>query len=147
MHENSRLIFEKYARSYIKPGSRVLEIAPDGEPSTYQSSTPAADLTWESLEIVDSPHNLPNRRFDHMSANAYSYPLESNSFDVVLSGNVIEHVRMTWKWMQELARVCKPGGHVITRKGNRAASAKFVTVARWLACRPTLCQCPAAALR
>ena len=37
MHANSKLIFEKYATSYFPPGTRVLEIGPDGFPSAYRS--------------------------------------------------------------------------------------------------------------
>jgi ubiquinone/menaquinone biosynthesis C-methylase UbiE len=32
----------------------------------------------------------------------------------VLSGQVLEHVPRIWLWMREVARVCKPGGIVIT---------------------------------
>ncbi|MEO2089895.1 MAG: methyltransferase domain-containing protein, partial [Gemmataceae bacterium] len=36
------------------------------------------------------------------------------SYDVVLAGNVLEHVPRVWVWIKELGRVCKPGGVVIT---------------------------------
>ena len=38
----------------------------------------------------------------------------SDAYDIVLSGQVIEHVRKIWLWIKELARVCKVGGLVIT---------------------------------
>jgi SAM-dependent methyltransferase len=44
----------------------------------------------------------------------YEIPVPDGTFDVVLSGNVIEHVRQPWRWMTELARVVRPGGLVIT---------------------------------
>jgi ubiquinone/menaquinone biosynthesis C-methylase UbiE len=33
---------------------------------------------------------------------------------VGVSGQVLEHVPRAWVWLEELARVTKPGGHVIT---------------------------------
>lgn len=47
-------------------------------------------------------------------AGEYDFPFEDNSFDVVLSGNVLEHVREPWRWMTEAARVTAPSGVVIT---------------------------------
>lgn len=32
------------------------------------------------------------------------------NFDVVISGQVLEHVRRPWKWIVEVARLCRPGG-------------------------------------
>jgi SAM-dependent methyltransferase len=44
----------------------------------------------------------------------YSYPVESDGADIVIAANVMEHVRKPWVWIREVARICKPGGHVIT---------------------------------
>ena len=37
MHPNSKFLFEKYARGYFQPNMRILEIGPDGFPSTYRT--------------------------------------------------------------------------------------------------------------
>jgi len=44
----------------------------------------------------------------------YSYPIESDVADIVVAANVMEHVRKPWVWIREVARVCRPGGHVVT---------------------------------
>ena len=49
-----------------------------------------------------------------MASSEYSFPVPDETYDVVLSGQVIEHVRKIWVWMREVARVCKAGGIVIT---------------------------------
>jgi SAM-dependent methyltransferase len=46
-------------------------------------------------------------------ANEYEIPVADSSFDVVLAGQVLEHVRRVWMWVAELARVTKPGGKVV----------------------------------
>lgn len=42
------------------------------------------------------------------------FPVPSDSYDILLSGRVIEHVRKIWRWFPEVARMCKPGGLVMT---------------------------------
>jgi SAM-dependent methyltransferase len=109
MHTNSKLLFEKYARSHFMPAGKVLEIGPDVSPSNYRIiADPQNAMTWDT---VDFPRNFPTT---YTLKEEYHFPIDSNAYDVVLSGQVIEHVRKIWVWMQEVARVCKPGGLVIT---------------------------------
>jgi len=61
-------------------------------------------FAYVGLDMVDGPN------VDVVSANLYSYPFPSNSFDAVISANVMEHVIEMWKWVPELVRVLKPGG-------------------------------------
>jgi SAM-dependent methyltransferase len=107
MHSNSKLLFEKYGKPSFRPGSRVLEIGPDAFPSSYASLVNDASITWETADISDRGNvTYPN-------AGEYAFPVPDNSYDVVLAGQVIEHVKKIWIWVKELERVCKKGGHVI----------------------------------
>jgi SAM-dependent methyltransferase len=108
MHRNSRLLFEKYARNYFCPGLRVLEIGPDKLPSTYQTLAADNSLQWETLDL------RPDKALTYVAPSEYSFPIPDGSFDLVLSGQVIEHVRKPWRWIMEVSRVCRAGGHVIT---------------------------------
>ena len=40
------------------------------------------------------------------------FPAPSGAYDIVFSGQVIEHVRKIWLWIKELTRICKVGGLV-----------------------------------
>jgi SAM-dependent methyltransferase len=108
MHPNSKLLFEKYAKQLFPPGARVLEIGPDGVPSTYQRIVEDSSITWQTLDIRN---DLP---LTYSGCSEYSFPIASDVYDVVLSGQVLEHVPKIWIWIGELARVCKPGGLVVT---------------------------------
>jgi SAM-dependent methyltransferase len=109
VHANSRLLFQKYAASYFPAGGRVLEIGPDGFPSAFQAAVNGrGGMTWETLDMFQ------DARLTHVATSEYSFPVADESYDVVVSGNVLEHVRKIWVWMRELARVCKVGGVVIT---------------------------------
>lgn len=115
MHLNSRLVFEKHGAHRIPPGARVLEIGADASPSTYNRATPV-ETTWESADLVSEAGVYSDDRStaDHLMPSEYEIPVPDATFDVVISGQVAEHVREIWTWMCELARVTKPGGQVIT---------------------------------
>lgn len=108
MHRNARLIFEKHAKPLFQTGTSVLEIGPDQKPSTFQKLVGGSVAKWDTLDLdpVASPTFLATKE--------YSFPVPSNAYDIVLSGQVIEHVRKIWRWFPELGRICKPGGLVIT---------------------------------
>ena len=50
---------------------------------------------------------VPGRNVDVVLETPWQFGSE---FDVVLSGQCIEHVARPWEWFQEVARVLKPGG-------------------------------------
>jgi SAM-dependent methyltransferase len=108
MHKNSKLLFEKYAIPLFKGGMRVLEIGPDGFPSTYRQIVGDQAITWETVDLTESP------KLTYTSIDEYHFPIPGDTYDIVLSGQVIEHVKKVWLWTKEVARVCKPGGLVIT---------------------------------
>jgi SAM-dependent methyltransferase len=110
VHENSRLMFERHAQPHFPREGRVLEIGPDGFPSAYRSLLESAGgkFVWDTLDLHSDP------RLTCVATSEYSFPIPDETYDVVLSGQVIEHVRKPWIWIKELARVCKTGGLVIT---------------------------------
>ena len=113
MHQNSWLIIEKYALKFFTNQCSVLEIGPDADPSTLQRMAGAHVKEWHTL---DTASWLANSAWTatYSAKSPYDYPVEDNRYDIVVSAQVIEHVPHPWRWMKELARVTKPGGHVIT---------------------------------
>jgi SAM-dependent methyltransferase len=112
MHRNCELLFEKHAKSAFKEGMRVLEIGPDAHPSTFQKLVSVKDIKWETLDIYRRPEMGDS--LTYLANHEYIWPIEDEQFDIVLSGNVIEHVQKIWVWIAEVARVCKTGGQLIT---------------------------------
>ena len=110
MHKNSRLLFDRYARQYFEPGMRVLEIGPDRDPSTYRQLAGESFVAWDTLDFA-ARTDIP---LTYRTTSEYEFPVEDDRYDVVFSAQVLEHVRKIWRWMPEVARVCRPGGLVIT---------------------------------
>ena len=47
---------------------------------------------------------------DVVMKDQYTFPFKGETFDVVISGQALEHVRMFWITAMEIERVLKPGG-------------------------------------
>jgi SAM-dependent methyltransferase len=108
MHSNSLLLFEKYALPHFTKGMKILEIGPNRVPSSYCSMVGDAGVSWHTLDIYESPD------LTYSASSTEAFPVPDGEYDLVLSGQVIEHVQRIWAWMAEVARVTKPGGKVIT---------------------------------
>lgn len=109
MHPNCLLLFEKYARVYFKDNMRILEIGPSIYPlSPFQKIVNNNSIDWQALDICNTLN------VTYVADNEYKFPIPDNTFDIVISANVIEHVKKVWVWIKEVYRVCKVGGHVIT---------------------------------
>jgi SAM-dependent methyltransferase len=121
MHENSILIFRKHLLRFFADGAQVLEVGPDGDPSTYRRQV-TKRVAWSTADLASEVDHEGGRLWGSGRGSALTYPMtseyeieaESGTFDIVVSGQVIEHVRKPWIWLRELARVCKPGGLVLT---------------------------------
>lgn len=61
---------------------------------------------WEyvGVDTEDGPN------VDLVLSNGYVFPFEDESFDIIISGQTIEHVEYPWLWFKEMTRVLKTGG-------------------------------------
>ncbi|MDX2189428.1 MAG: methyltransferase domain-containing protein [Bacteroidota bacterium] len=115
MHLNSELIFKKYAKKYFQPFHKVLEIGPAGIPSVYNILLDIDSTVWHTLDFKNTSYiatESSNLTFE--IEDPYKFTIEDNQYDIVVSGQVIEHVQEIWLWMTEIKRVLKQGGIVIT---------------------------------
>jgi ubiquinone/menaquinone biosynthesis C-methylase UbiE len=115
MHLNSKLLFQKYAVPYFKNNLKVLEIGPAGYPSAYQQVINNPSITWDTVDFADTTF-IDNAvsNLSYKISDPYVFPIEDNVYDIVLSGQVIEHVEKIWEWLKEIKRVVKPDGLILT---------------------------------
>jgi hypothetical protein len=94
MHLNSELIFKKYATSFFKSGLKILEIGPYGNPSAYQKIINETNVEWHTLNVVNNTlDEMGNKEtLNILSKDPYHYPVPDNHYDIIVSGNVMEHV-------------------------------------------------------
>jgi SAM-dependent methyltransferase len=106
MHGSSMDEAREFKNTYL-PDDVVLRIADIG----------AQDING-SLKIIFPDHEYvgfdieAGNGVDVVMPNAETIPAESDSFDVVICANTIEHARRPWRLVQEMARIVKSGGLV-----------------------------------
>lgn len=49
----------------------------------------------------------------HLMPELYKIPSDDNFYDLIVSGQTIEHVKNPFKLVAEMKRILKPGGHII----------------------------------
>ena len=67
----------------------------------------------ESVTCVDRTAGEPNPFLDHDLDLNLGVPLESESFDTVLTTDVLEHIARPERLLGDVARVLRPGGHLL----------------------------------
>ncbi len=115
MHASSLKLMEYCLHAYCKgDGSeRVLDVGSLDVNGTFRAlfavtpDKPGLDVkNYTGADIV-SGLNVD------IVMGEYSIPVQDGCFDVIISGNVVEHVKLFWLWAEELKRVLSPGGILI----------------------------------
>lgn len=83
----------------------------------YCKSVIGIDIDKKAIAYAQEQFSAPNLAFEVGDAMQLQYPDES--FDIVISSHVYEHVPDADKMMDELYRVLKPGGVCYFAAGNR----------------------------
>ena len=109
MHKSSLMEMKSFLSSY-PPSSSSLRVLDVGSRSlnpgpTYRDIMPEG-WVYLGLDTEDGPN------VDVIAGAVYRYPFFSNNFDLVISGQVLEHVLNPNSWVSEIYRVCGVGGKV-----------------------------------
>jgi 2-polyprenyl-6-hydroxyphenyl methylase / 3-demethylubiquinone-9 3-methyltransferase len=109
-----------------KPGARLLDVGCGGgllAPHLTGYHHVGVDLTASALEVAER-HGVDETHV----ADAADLPFEDASFDVVVAGEVLEHVTDLEGTVREATRVLKPGGTLVTDTINRTLFARLSLV-------------------
>jgi len=85
-------------------GIRVLDVGSRDFNGSYKPLVVERGWSYTGLDVE------PGANVDITSEDPYNYPIDCNSFDLVISGSTMEHVPAVWLWVPELVRVLRPGG-------------------------------------
>ncbi|HEX9861081.1 MAG TPA: class I SAM-dependent methyltransferase [Nitrospirota bacterium] len=128
-HENITPLFMrhlaayKFFLGYVK-GKKVLEVGfGEGYGTDYlareAAEITAVDVSQQLVEHARRKYAKTNVWF--MRADATAFPFPENSFDVLVSSQVLEHVKDYMRFLKEAKRVLRPGGTAIFATPNRKA--------------------------
>ena len=98
----------RFVIKYLSPRIkiRVLDVGSIDVNGTYKTFFDHHDWEYTGLDV------LPGPNVDVVTSDPYRYPFDDSAFDVIVSGQTLEHVEDTHKFMREVGRLVKPGGLV-----------------------------------
>ena len=99
----------------LRGGEHVLDVGcGTGEFTQYLSQGVTCSFTGIDLEekLIEAANNRGLDQIMFLQGDALQLPFADNSFDVVVSHAFFTCVSDAWSAMQEMRRVCKPGGRI-----------------------------------
>ena len=106
MHESSQSLMLDLLRRVAKPGLRALDVGSLNVNGSYRRQVERFEMKYLGLDQSAGPNV-------DVVASAYALPYPSGAFDVVLSGQTLEHLTMPMLAVEEMKRVCRDGGWVL----------------------------------
>lgn len=109
MHESSMLRMQWFLRQYDgrlpERGVKVLDVGSYDLNGSYRPLFDAARFDYAGLDMAPGPN------VDIVPSNPYDWQeIQTDSYDVVVSGQAFEHIEFFWVTMTEMARVLKQDG-------------------------------------
>lgn len=95
------------------PGTITLDLAGRVPQGTITGIETELDIAEQAKKLAVSKE-IKNATF--VTGDIHDLPLPDNSFDVVHAHQVLQHISGQVHAMQEMRRVCKPGGYVACRE-------------------------------
>ncbi|HEY3346801.1 MAG TPA: class I SAM-dependent methyltransferase [Nitrospirota bacterium] len=126
-HDNITPLFMRHMaayrcfREYLKD-KKVLEVGFGEGYGTYYLSEAAREITGIDVSLTLVEHakgKYVRENLYFIKGDAVGLPFPENSFDVVVSSQVLEHVKDYMAFLRELRRVVRPGGTAIVATPNR----------------------------
>jgi SAM-dependent methyltransferase len=107
MHKSAYDLMDAALNTVTGDGLRVLDVGSLDVNGTYRPLVEGRGWQYTGLDAREGPN------VDIVAVNPFVYPFIDGHFDLVISGSTMEHVTAIWEWVDELARLVKPGGTLI----------------------------------
>ncbi len=113
-YDHMALCIEKYMpadRRYrvLDLGSRLSP----GQTMTHRKLLADRDMEYAGIDVQTG------KNVDVVMREPYTFPVPSGSVDILISGQVFEHIPFFWASMLEIARVLRPGGYAFITAPSR----------------------------
>ncbi len=102
MHENSIKLMALFKNKYVQGGMSVLDVGAQDINGSYRPLFEGCN--YVGLDTAKAPG------VDVVSEKENEFPFADNSFDVVISGQTLEHSLNPFVLAKEMSRILKPGG-------------------------------------
>lgn len=96
---------EQYLADFIGKNLTVLDLGSQDINGSYKKIFQESKWKYIGIDMV------PGQNVDIVLDDIYKWKkLQSNSIDVIISGQAFEHIEFFWLTMREISRVLKPSG-------------------------------------
>lgn len=102
MHDTAYRTGKDFFDVYTTETSKILEVGSQNVNGSLRDHSKTKDYT--GIDFADG------RGVDVVLKDAYSYPFQDNTFDIVVTSSCFEHSEMFWLSFLECMRVLKPDG-------------------------------------
>jgi ubiquinone/menaquinone biosynthesis C-methylase UbiE len=112
-------VYEAAVGRHLAPGTRLLDVGCGRGGVVEQVAGEEiilAGIDPDRRSLVE--HRLPLRRMDRAVAQLEALPFVADSFDLVISSWVLEHLAQPGAGLNEIGRVLRAGGHLVLLTPN-----------------------------
>ena len=106
MHPTSLQKMKELFQTFKVQKCNLLDVGSQDVNGTYKDLC-GPGIIYTGLDLVKG------KNVDIVAPDIYHWPIPNDTYDVVISGQCLEHVEDTQAWIKEVYRVCKPGGLTI----------------------------------
>lgn len=107
MHRSSLVHMRNAIAKYLKTPGLAIEIGSASVEGEFRALFRQAGWEFVGADIQAGPN------VDFVLADPYAWDIADQSFDAVVSGQMLEHNEMFWLSFLEMARILTPGGIMI----------------------------------
>lgn len=106
MHPDSMLLMGNFRRTHEDRirGKRVLDVGSQDINGSYRGMFTELGCEYVGCDIVGGPN------VDVIIPDLKTLPFKDGEFDVVISGQMLEHAAYPWLVVREMGRILKSGG-------------------------------------
>ena len=115
--------------SVLKPGDKILEIGCGIGSAVFELSKQGYEITGTDISSAAINYGLKKYGDIHLEVQAAeTLPYEDDSFDVVLSFDLFEHIAQIDRHVSEVRRVLRPRGYYLLQTPNKYSNVVYETL-------------------
>lgn len=106
MHEATMNQMKKFAEKYLDTNTKlkILDVGSYNVNGSYKKLFDNPNWQYVGLDIEEGPN------VDIVAPGLYDWGIEDESYDIVISGQCLEHVKDTKEWIKQIQKAVKKNG-------------------------------------